>query len=60
MIKSHSWTVKDEDSGYLAGIGRGEGDLRQLGKMASRPESSQRWRRAKALVIDEVSHFTPL
>ena len=38
-----------------AGIGRGDGDLGQLAKMASRPDAAQRWRRAKVLVVDEVS-----
>ena len=38
----------------FSGIGKGEGDLGQLAKMASRSEPAQRWRRAKALVIDEV------
>lgn len=37
-----------------AGIGRAEGDLGQLAKMAYRPDAAQRWRRAKVLVIDEV------
>lgn len=37
-----------------AGIGRAEGDLGQLAKMAQRPDAAHRWRRAKALVIDEV------
>lgn len=37
-----------------AGIGRGEGDLGQLAKMASRPDAAQRWHRAEVLVIDEV------
>jgi len=41
-----------------AGIGKGEGDLGQLAKLASRPDAAQRWRRAKALVIDEVSPTT--
>ncbi len=41
-----------------AGIGKGEGDLGQLAKLASRPDAAQRWRRAKALVIDEVSPIT--
>ena len=40
-----------------AGIGRAEGDLGQLAKMAYRPDAAQRWRRAKVLVIDEVSDF---
>lgn len=41
-----------------AGIGRAEGDLGQLAKMAQRPDAAQRWRRAKVLVIDEVlAHF---
>lgn len=39
----------------FAGIGRAEGDLGQLAKMAQRPDAAHRWRRAKALVIDEVS-----
>ena len=30
----------------------------QLAKLASRPDAAQRWRRAKALVIDEVSPTT--
>lgn len=37
-----------------AGIGRAEGDLGQLAKMAQRPDAAQRWRKAKVLVIDEV------
>ena len=40
-----------------AGIGRAEGDLGQLAKMAHRPDAAQRWRRAKVLVIDEVCDF---
>lgn len=32
----------------------------QLAKLASRPDAAQRWRRAKALVIDEVSPTTTL
>lgn len=39
-----------------AGIGKGDGDLGQLAKLASRPDAAQRWRRAKALVLDEVTH----
>ncbi|KAA6426372.1 MAG: ATP-dependent DNA helicase PIF1 [Trebouxia sp. A1-2] len=38
-----------------AGIGKGEGDLGQLAKLASRPDAAQRWRKARALVIDEIS-----
>lgn len=39
-----------------AGIGRGEGDVLELAKeLRGRPEALQRWRRAKTLVIDEVS-----
>ncbi|DBA78175.1 hypothetical protein WJX79_002289 [Trebouxia sp. C0005] len=39
----------------FAGIGKGEGDLGQLAKLASRPDAAQRWRKARALVIDEIS-----
>lgn len=39
-----------------AGIGRGEGDVLELAKeLRGRREALQRWRRAKTLVIDEVS-----
>ena len=40
-----------------AGIGRAN-DLESMLKMASRPESAQRWRRAAALIIDEVRALT--
>ena len=40
-----------------AGIGRAEGDLGQLAKMAYRPDAAQRWRRAKVLVIDAGTDF---
>ena len=43
-----------------AGIGRAEGDLGHLAKMAYRPEAAQRWRRAKVLVIDEVCDLCSL
>ena len=36
-----------------AGIGRAT-DLESMTKMASRPDAAQRWRRATALIIDEV------
>ncbi|GAB4815472.1 hypothetical protein N2152v2_002518 [Parachlorella kessleri] len=39
----------------FAGIGRAEGDLEQLIRQASRGEAMLRWRRATALIIDEVS-----
>ena len=44
----------------VAGIGRAEGDLGQLAKMAHRPDAAQRWSRAKVLVIDEVRDFCSL
>ncbi|KAL4434118.1 hypothetical protein ABPG75_000559 [Micractinium tetrahymenae] len=39
----------------FAGIGRGEGSLDSLVRMAARGESLQRWRAATHLIIDEVS-----
>lgn len=38
----------------FAGIGRGEGDLEALARAAGRGEAALRWRRATALIIDEV------
>lgn len=38
----------------FAGVGRAEGSLDVLIKMASRPEAASRWRRAQTLIIDEV------
>ncbi|KAL4856085.1 ATP-dependent DNA helicase PIF1 [Chlorella vulgaris] len=39
----------------FAGIGRGEGTLESLVRMASRGESLQRWRATTHLIVDEVS-----
>ena len=39
----------------FAGVGRAEGSADQLARMASRPSALQRWRRAKTLIVDEVS-----
>ena len=39
----------------FAGVGRAEGTVEQLARMASRPSALQRWRRAKTLIVDEVS-----
>ena len=39
----------------FAGVGRAEGSVEQLARMASRPSALQRWRRAKTLIVDEVS-----
>eukprot|EP00887_Chlorella_sp_A99_P003493 scaffold7.g3493.t1 len=37
-----------------AGIGRGEGDLEALVRAASRGDALQRWRRTRALIVDEL------
>ena len=39
----------------FAGVGRGEGGLEGMLRAASRGEAALRWRRATALVVDEVS-----
>ncbi|XP_053695061.1 ATP-dependent DNA helicase PIF1 [Sabethes cyaneus] len=39
----------------FAGIGSGEAGLQRCYEMASRPNSSQIWRKCKRLIIDEVS-----
>ncbi len=38
-----------------AGVGRAEGDVEALVQLAGRGEAALRWRRATALIIDEVS-----
>ncbi|KAK9905728.1 hypothetical protein WJX75_005308 [Coccomyxa subellipsoidea] len=39
----------------FAGIGRAEGGLQGMLKMASRPDAAKRWRTATTLIIDEIS-----
>lgn len=38
----------------FAGVGRAEGGVDALAQLAGRGESGTRWRRAAALIIDEV------
>lgn len=39
----------------FAGIGKGEGNIESLSRLAGQGESGLRWRRAKTLIIDEIS-----
>lgn len=41
----------------FAGVGRAEGSLEALVKMARRPDAANRWRRAQTLLIDEVHQY---
>ena len=44
----------------FAGIGRGDAPFDALVKAASRGEAAQRWRRARALILDEVRLLQPV